>query len=300
MKCIFSVDVEDWFHILDLPTTPPQSQWDSLPSRVEWNFRRLLDIFSQQNTRVTCFFLGWVAQRFPHLVREAEARGHEVASHGYSHRLVYQMSREEFLQDVVHSRKMLEDIAGRCVLGYRSPGFSVVEETPWFFDALLDAGYGYDSSVFPAVRGHGGMTNSPLAPYRVADDRQGMVEFPISVVKILGRPVCLFGGGYLRLFPLAAIKRMARRVMGEGRPVIFYVHPREIDPLHPRLPMSFDRRFKCYVNLKTTEYKIRSLLTEFEVTNFREYLKGAPPHLMIGRERSSVVGVPPAGVTKSG
>jgi polysaccharide deacetylase family protein (PEP-CTERM system associated) len=277
MKCIFSVDVEDWFHILDLHATPPMSQWDGLPSRVEKNFLRLLDIFDENQTRVTCFFLGWVAERFPRLVREAKQRRHEVASHGYAHKLAYEMTPREFGEDATRSRKTLEDIAGCSVLGYRSPGFSVVEETPWFFDVLVEAGYVYDSSVFPAPRGHGGITTSSYAPYQVGAASRGLVEFPITVTRFLGRPFCCFGGGYLRLFPLALIKRMTRRVLAEGRPVVFYIHPREVDPSHPRLPMGLSRRFKSYVNLKSGEPKVRGLLAEFEMTTFRDYLEFVPP-----------------------
>ena len=270
--CIFSVDVEDWFHILDIPGGPPLAAWNSLPSRVEANFERLLDLFSRHDATVTCFFLGWVGERFPHLVKEAVRRGHEIASHGYAHRLVYEMSREEFAEDARRSRKLLEDLAGVPVLGYRSAGFSVTEKSPWFFEALAGAGYQYDSSVFPGNRGHGGMASSPRAPHQVGQDGSGILEFPISVADVLGKPFCFFGGGYLRLFPYALIQRMTRRVLNEDRPVVFYIHPREIDPEHPRLPMGLVRRFKSYVNLQSTETKLDRILTDFPVTPFRAML----------------------------
>ncbi|HEV2178531.1 MAG TPA: XrtA system polysaccharide deacetylase [Terriglobia bacterium] len=272
MKCIFSVDVEDWFHILDLPAAPPPSQWDSLPSRVERNFTRLLDIFSELNVQVTCFFLGWVAERFPRLVKEAAGRRHEIASHGHRHRLIYQMTRAEFLDDATRSKKTIEDITGREVMGYRASGFSVTEKTPWFFNALGEAGYRYDSSVFPAARAHGGLAGSEKSPHHVGTAAGDLIEFPMTVSRLAGRSICFFGGGYLRLFPLWVIKKMTRQVLREGRPVIFYVHPREIDPNHPRLPMSFARSFKCYVNLKTTEGKIRGLLSSFSMTTFEDWL----------------------------
>jgi polysaccharide deacetylase family protein (PEP-CTERM system associated) len=272
MACIFSVDVEDWFHILDLPSAPNPSLWDSLPSRVEQDFTRLLDLFSETDAKVTCFFLGWVARRFPHLVKEANARGHEIASHGCSHGLVYEMTRREFLEDARESKKILEDIAGRRVAGFRCAGFSVVEETPWFFDALIEAEYGYDSSVFPAVRGHGGLRTDQLAPFVVGGHAGGLIEFPMTVTKILGTPICFFGGGYLRLFPRSLIEAMTSRVLAEGRPVVFYIHPREVDPSHPRLPMSLGRRFKSYVNLKGAEAKIRSLLRRFPMTTFQSFI----------------------------
>jgi polysaccharide deacetylase family protein (PEP-CTERM system associated) len=276
VKCIFSVDVEDWFHILDLPVTPPVSEWASLPSRVEQNFLRLLAIFRTKEVEVTCFFLGWIAERFPHLVKAAQADGHEIAAHGYSHELVYKLTDSEFLEDASKSRTILEDITGSPIRGYRSAGFSTTESTPWFFDKLAEAGYHYDSSVFPAPRGHGGMRSNHLAPYRIEAASGPLLEFPISVVRVLGKPVCFFGGGYLRLFPYPVIRNMATRVLGEGRPVVFYLHPRDIDPDHPRLSMGRFRRFKSYVNLKTTATKVARLLDDFEFTTFSDFISDHP------------------------
>jgi polysaccharide deacetylase family protein (PEP-CTERM system associated) len=271
MKCIFSIDVEDWFHLLDLPSTPPISTWDALPSRVENNFLKLLDILDENGAQATCFFLGWVAQRFPHLVREAAKRGHEIASHGYSHILAYQVTADEFYEDALRAKKAIEDISGQAVWGYRASGFSVTEATPWFFEKLIEAGYRYDSSVFPGSRGHGGMRDAQCAPYEI-ECPGGFMEFPASVEKVIGHPICFFGGGYLRLFPYSVIRRMTRRVLRQGRPVIFYVHPREIDLQAPRLAMGMSRRFKSYVNLGTTEPKIRNLLSEFEMATFRDFM----------------------------
>jgi polysaccharide deacetylase family protein (PEP-CTERM system associated) len=270
------VDVEDWFHILDVPSAPPLPAWDTLPSRVESNFRRLLDLFGAKKARVTCFFLGWVGERFPHLVKEAARRGHEIGSHGYAHRLVYEMARAEFGEDVRRARTLLEDIAGCPVRGYRSPGFSVIDRTPWFFDALIEAGYHYDSSVFPAARGHGGLPGGRRAPHVVAGAAGGVVEFPITVADLGPKPLCFFGGGYLRLFPYWLIRRMGRRVLREGRPVVFYVHPRDIDPSQPRLPMNWRRRFKTYVNLGGTEKKVLRILEDFPVTTFADFLSRRP------------------------
>jgi polysaccharide deacetylase family protein (PEP-CTERM system associated) len=274
--CIFSVDVEDWFHILALPTTPDLAQWNALQSRVEPSFRHLLDLFSEHGVKVTCFFLGWVAERFPMLVREALARGHEIASHGYAHVLAYQQTPSEFAEDVRRAKNILEDITGRPVLGYRAPGFSVTKETPWFFAKLAEAGYRYDSSVFPAPRQHGGM-NALLGPSIMATPSGPIVEVPVTVARVLGRPLCFFGGGYLRLFPYALTRRMGHHVLREGRPLVFYVHPREIDLFHPRLPMSPSRRFRSYVNLRTTEPKIHRILRDFRVTTFERYIAEHPP-----------------------
>ncbi len=267
-KSIFSVDVEDWFHILDVPSAPAPNEWAALPSRVEKNFVRLLDIFSETKVQVTCFFLGWIGERFPHLVKEAATRGHEVASHGYEHRLVFTQNRSQFYDDVRRARMLLEDVSGSPVVGYRAPGFSTTEETPWFFDALTEAGYEYDSSVFPASRGHGGMPEGRRDPHRIGEDG-ALLEFPITVADLLGKRMCFFGGGYLRIFPYRLIHRMAHQVLRDGRPIVFYIHPREIDPAHPRLPMSRKRRFKSYVNLETTETKVRNILRDFPVTTFK-------------------------------
>jgi polysaccharide deacetylase family protein (PEP-CTERM system associated) len=272
-KCLFSIDVEDWFHILDVRSSPPAADWDDLPSRVEKNFLHLLEILDRKPIKVTCFFLGWVAERFPHLVREASARGHEIASHGYAHRLVYKMTQREFYDDALKSRRLIEDISGKPVTGYRSSGFSVTSATPWFFDTLAEAGYIYDSSVFPAPRGHGGMNTNRFKPHRVKGNTNGIIEIPISVAKVMGRPICFFGGGYLRLSPYRIIRKMAGRLLDEGGPVNFYVHPREIDPRHPRLPMSPLRRFKSYVNLSSTEKKIRRLADDFDWMTFSDYIE---------------------------
>jgi hypothetical protein len=148
----------------------------------------------------------------------------------------------------------------------------VTAETQWFFEALTQAGYVYDSSVFPASRGHGGMRHARREPHRLITGNSSIMEFPVTVADVAGKPVCFFGGGYLRLFPYPLIRRMARKVLDEGRPVIYYIHPREIDPDHPRLPMSLPRRFKSYVNLTSTEEKLRRILKEFPLTTFGEFI----------------------------
>jgi polysaccharide deacetylase family protein (PEP-CTERM system associated) len=272
MPAIFTVDVEDWFHILDVAGTPALEEWERLPSRVEGNFRRLLDLFSEAGVEVTCFFLGWAANRFPGLVREAAAGGHEVASHGFAHRLVYEQGPDEFREDALKARLLLEDILGRPVKGYRAPGFSVTADTAWFFEELVRAGYEYDSSVFPAARGHGGLKLDRYGPYRVQTPSGPLREFPVTVAEVWGKPLCFFGGGYLRLFPYPLVRLMARRVLNEGRPVVFYAHPREIDPDQPRLAMNYKRRFKSYVGLRGMAGKIRRILQDYPVTSFARFM----------------------------
>lgn len=270
--CVLSVDIEDWFHILDVPSTPSISEWDKLPSRVEVNFLRLLDLLSEAGVHSTCFFIGWIARKYPYLIREAYARGHEIASHSFAHRLVYEMTPAEFYADALLSKDILEQITGSRILGYRCAGFSVTNKTPWFFDQLIAAGFRYDTSVFPIRRGHGGLRNGVTVPHLIWSHSKPLIEFPTTTATFLGKSLCVFGGGYLRLAPLCAIQRMTKRVLKEGRPVIFYIHPREIDPLQPRLAMNVVRRFKSYVNLATTEAKIKSLLRNFQFTTFRQLL----------------------------
>jgi polysaccharide deacetylase family protein (PEP-CTERM system associated) len=232
----------------------------------------MLDLLSEAGVHSTCFFIGWIAKKYPHLIREAHARGHEIASHSFAHRLVYEMTPTEFYEDALLSKNTLEQITGREILGYRCAGFSVTEKTPWFFDELIAAGFRYDTSVFPARRAHGGLRKGISVPHLIWSQSKPLIEFPTTTTTVLGKSLCVFGGGYLRLAPLCAIKRMTRSVLNEGRPVIFYIHPREIDPQQPRLAMNMVRRFKSYVNLAKTETKIRQLLTSFQFTTFRQLL----------------------------
>jgi polysaccharide deacetylase family protein (PEP-CTERM system associated) len=274
-QSIFSIDVEDWFNLSGTGFEPPASEWDQLESRIERNLRGLLELLAAGGATATCFVVGYFAKRFPHLIREAAAAGHEIGSHSYFHRLVYQMSASEFYEDALATRKLLEDVSGRAVRGFRAPAFSVTEQTPWFFEKLVEAGYGYDSSVFPAPHQTGGLATARLEPHGVQTASGTIAEFPITAVRVLGRPMCFFGGGYLRLFPYRLIRTMAHAALNEGRPVIFYVHPREIDPEHPRLPLSARRKFTSYVNLRTTRPKIRQILRDFKVSSFDRYMAQA-------------------------
>ncbi len=270
--CVFSVDVEDWFHILDLPSTPKFEEWPALKSDVVKNTRRMLAIFRQHDVKCTLFFLAWVAERWPELVKEAVTDGHEIASHGYAHELVYTITEQTFFDDIRKAKDIIERAGGVEVKGYRCPGFSVTVETPWFFDRVREAGYVYDSSVWPGSRGHGGLPGA-LDVQNIITTRHGdLTEFPISMARTLGRPMYFFGGGYLRFFPYFLIHRKVREVLAEGRPAIFYLHPREIDPQQPRLPMGMKRRFMSYVGLNTTEPKLHRLFKGLRFTTFAELL----------------------------
>jgi polysaccharide deacetylase family protein (PEP-CTERM system associated) len=271
-QSIFSIDVEDWFNLSGTGLEPPPSEWNRLESRIERNFRSLLELLAAGGATATCFFLGYFAKRFPHLIRESMAAGHEIASHGYFHRLVYEMSAGEFYEDALATRKLLEDISGRAVRGFRAPAFSVTEQTPWFFEKLAEAGYRYDSSVFPAPHQTGGLATNRLEPHHLQTPAGAIAEFPITAVRVFGRPMCFFGGGYLRLFPYRLIRTMGRAALNEGRPIVFYVHPREIDPDQPRMPLGRRRKFTSYVNLRSTRPKIRQILRDFKVSSFDGYM----------------------------
>ena len=282
MQSIFSIDVEDWFNIPGVASEPPITQWDSLPSCVEKDFNHFLDICSEHEVHVTCFFLGYFGHRFPNLVRRAVAEGHEIASHGYHHQLVFKIGEKAFFEDVLRARLTLEEIAGEAVRGYRAPAFSVTAQTPWFFSRLVEAGYTYDSSVFPASHTLGGLQTSQYHPHVIDTDHGRLIEFPVTAVKLFGKPMCVFGGGYLRLSPYALTRWLSQRALRENRPVVFYVHPREINPSHPRLPMGARRTFQSYVNLRTTEPKVRAVFREFELTTFRQFI-ASRPDLAVGR-----------------
>ena len=229
-------------------------------------------MLEERNVKATCFFLGYTAQRHPHLIKRAAAAGHEVASHGYHHELVYKAGRMKFLEDAKASKALLEDLLGGEVKGYRAAGFSVTRETPWFFDALIEAGYRYDSSVFPGPRQHGGMAYPHSNPHWVRASSGAIFEIPISLFSLFGRKVCFSGGGYLRLLPYWLIRSLARQVMRSGDPVTFYVHPRDFDVEQPRIRMGPLRAFKSYVGLRSTERKVRALLGDFQFARYDEYL----------------------------
>ncbi|MEJ2702233.1 MAG: DUF3473 domain-containing protein [Sedimentisphaerales bacterium] len=262
LSCL-TVDVEDWFHILDSPGVPSIERWSSLESRIERNLERMLELLDSLSVKVTLFWLGWLAERHKDLVRKCQDAGHEIASHGYAHVLAYKVGTEAFRRDIVDARVVLEDITGERVRGLRSAGFGITAKAYWAFDVIKEAGYEYDSSVFPASRGHGGIPGSPLRPYFIETRSGHLLEIPMSVVKILGHRTSLFGGGYLRLANKLTIRWGIDKLRAAQQPLIIYIHPRELDPEHPRLPLSLFRQFKCYVNLNTTLPKLKWLCQSY-------------------------------------
>ncbi len=260
-----TIDVEEYFHLFVINGTPPMSEWDSYPGRVEANMKKILDLLDNHNIKATCFFLGYIAKKYPQLVQETHNRGHEIASHGMYHQLIYDMTPEQFLNDLSDSKHLLQDIISEEVIGYRSPSFSVSEKNPWLFDQLASAGFKYDSSVFPAKRLDGGLTTKEVYPHWIKTKKGALYEFPISVVSILGKNICLFGGGYLRLFPKFLILNMSDRLRKKGNPVLYYIHPREIDPDNPRLHFNFLQSLRFYINIRTVIPKLEAI---FQRGNF--------------------------------
>lgn len=269
-----SFDVEDWYHIMEVPSAPRRVEWDGLPSHVEANTKRILDFLAKRDARATFFFLGYIAERYPGLVREVAKRGHEVACHGYAHDPVYTLSPEAFRDDLDRAVRAIEAAAGCRPQGYRAPGFSITPGSTWALGVIAEAGFRYDSSVFPAARLHGGLKDGGIRPHRLRLDGARMLdEFPISTVSFLGKRLAFSGGGYLRLFPKGLLVRWVAGLNAKGIPVIVYLHPREFDPAHPRLPMSPSRRFRSYVGLGSVETKLEALLGSFRFTTVRHALE---------------------------
>jgi polysaccharide deacetylase family protein (PEP-CTERM system associated) len=267
----FTIDVEEYYHICGAKSAPLRADWDSLQVTVEKNLMRLLEIFALHKVKTTCFFLGYIARKHPGLVRETLQQGHEIASHGMYHQVVYDLTQAEIRADVTDAKHLLEDIAGQEVIGYRSPSFSATDKTPWLYETLIETGYKYDSSLFPASRADGGMVSGHTAPHFIKTQAGKILEFPISVAPVLGKSICFFGGGYLRLFPIKIILNQAEYLYRKGSPVLYYIHPREIDPQHPRLPLSVIKNFKTYVNLTTVKAKLDKILTTGSFMTLRDY-----------------------------
>jgi polysaccharide deacetylase family protein (PEP-CTERM system associated) len=269
-----TVDVEDDFHAAALSSHVPREAWGARETRVGANTRKLLDILDQHGVRATFFVLGWVAERDPQLVKDIARRGHEVACHGYSHRLVYEQSPAEFREETVRAKGFLEDAVGAPVLGYRAASYSIVRESLWALDILAETGFAYDSSIFPVRHDRYGIPDAARTPHRMETPaRQAIVEWPLSTARVLGYRLPVAGGGYFRLFPywlsrwgLASINRRERL------PFIFYLHPWEIDPAQPRVPVRGLSRFRHYTNLHKCEGRLRRLLREFRFGTAREGL----------------------------
>ncbi len=268
---VMSVDVEDWFTVENMRGVIPRQDWERLESRVERNVARLLELFSNHRIEATFFVLGWIAERHPDVVREIARRGHEVASHGYSHNMLTRMTPREFEADLTLSLETLARAGAPTVMGFRAPTFSVTRKTMWATDVLKTRGLRYDSSVFPiGFHPDYGIGDAPLGPHQLPN---GIWELPMSCAEVAGRRIPCSGGGYFRLFPYAVMRALLRRTNAQGRPVVFYVHPWEIDPDQPRVnALPRLKRFRHYNNLERTYARLERLLGDFRFTSARRLL----------------------------
>lgn len=257
-----TIDVEDYFQVSAFAPYIPRAEWDQRECRVERNVDWILDLLDRHRTKATFFTLGWIAQRYPQLVRSIVAQGHELASHGYGHQRASELTLDAFSIDIRLAKNILEELCGIEVLGYRAPSFSIGAGNLWAFDSLAAAGYRYSSSVYPIRHDHYGMPDSPRFAYRVSG---GLVEIPVTTVRILNRNLPSSGGGYFRLFPYALSRWMLRQVNETDREsAIFYFHPWEIDVDQPRVA-GIDRktRFRHYVNIGRMQARLENLLDDF-------------------------------------
>ena len=268
-----TIDLEDWFQVSNLEHLIPYGSWGECASRLASNTRRLLALLDRCGVRATFFVLGWNAARHPGLVREVEQAGHEIASHGYGHRLVYELTPERFAQDLARAETAIGEACGASPRAYRAPSFSVTARSLWACQVLAEGGYELDSSVFPILHERYGLQAAPRLPHRVTlDGRGSLLEAPPSTVRYLGRNFPFAGGAYFRLLPYPAARHFCRRLNRRGEPIVFYLHPWELDPEIPRFRLSPFRRLRTYANLDQTEPRMERLLKDFRFGPLSEAL----------------------------
>lgn len=258
-----TVDVEDYFQVAAFEKCIRREDWPRWPVRVEGNTRRVLELFARNDVHATFFVLGWVAERFPGLVRDIHAAGHEVASHGFGHERITNLTRGDFRDDIVRTKHLLEDVTGSAVSGYRAPSYSIGPGTLWAHDELREAGYRYSSSIVPIHHDLYGMPDAPRFPFFTS--QSGLLEIPVTTARRWGRNWPCGGGGYFRLLPYALFKRGLRRVNRQERAAgVFYFHPWETDPEQPRVPgVTFKNQVRHYLNLKRTMPRLERLIGDF-------------------------------------
>jgi polysaccharide deacetylase family protein (PEP-CTERM system associated) len=257
-----TIDVEDYFQVSAFSPYISRSNWENIECRVEKNIEVILEMLMRHGIKATFFILGWIAERYPSMVRKISSQGHEIASHGYGHERVTNLSKEDFLKDIKNSKRILEDISGTEVIGYRAPSFSIVEKNFWAFGLLADAGYRYSSSIYPIAHDHYGIPNFSRFPCKI---QENFLEVPISTLRILNKNLPSSGGGYFRLFPYFFSKWILNKFNEiEGKPVIFYFHPWELDFDQPRVfDVDLKTRFRHYVNISKMENRLDLLCNDF-------------------------------------
>ncbi len=266
-----TIDVEDYYQVSAFESVVDRSKWDHYESRVEKNTHHLLKILEIFQVKATFFVLGWVAERHPKLVQAIHQKGHEIASHGYSHRRIYTQTPEVFREETRQSKQILEDLIGEAVIGYRAASYSITNKSLWALDILIEEGFSYDSSIFPVWHDLYGIPNSNRFPYIIKRDVGSIQEYPLSTIKLFGLTAPFGGGGYLRLFPPFVTKWAMRRMNHHEKQIsIVYLHPWEVDPAQPRIAGSARSKFRHYVNLAKMESTLKSLLRDFQFAPMRE------------------------------
>ena len=263
LRNALTVDVEEYFQVAAFENTIPRDAWECAESRVEFNTGRVLDLFAARGVRATFFVLGWIAERHPSLVKRIVADGHELASHGYDHTRIHQFTVDEFRADVVKTKATLEDIGGVEVRGYRAPSYSINGKNLWAHDVLLETGHVYSSSIYPVRHDLYGMPEAPRFPFRFRPD--GILEIPVTTVRVGQQNLPCGGGGYFRLLPYSAFRWMLKRVNEQDQqPGLFYFHPWEVDPGQPRVQDApLKSRFRHYLNLERMHGRLDQLLKDF-------------------------------------
>lgn len=268
-----TIDVEDWFQVANLRKMISYEEWDKCESRVLLNITRIIKLLSIYNVKATFFILGWIAEKQPDVVRMVHENGHEIATHGYSHRSITELSREEFKIEIEKSIEILEKISGQRVIGFRAPNYSIIPDTIWAYQVLSNLGIKYDSSIFPVKHDRYGLLTAPRFPFFIDLQEHGeLIEFPMSTIRILGSNIPVAGGAYLRFYPLWFIQKAIKILNHKSKPAIIYLHPWELDVNQPRLKISFKSRIRHYGNLLMTEQKLAKLLKNFEFGTVREVL----------------------------
>lgn len=272
-----TIDVEDYFQVNAFARHVKREDWDLYPLRVEDNTRRILDMLDEFAFKATFFVLGWVAERLPSLVREIQEKGHEIACHGYGHELIYSIGPDLFRKDIRASKKMLEDICGVRVNGYRAPSYSITRQSLWALDILIEEGFTYDSSIFPVIHDTYGIPDAQRFPHRLQTAAGSLIEFPLTTLplnlgwKNVRLPIA--GGGYLRLLPVSIIRQgIAAINQRESQSAVLYFHPWEIDPDQPRIKAGMKSRFRHYINLHRTKGKLEYLFSRFEFAPMKTVL----------------------------
>ena len=264
---ILTFDIEEWFHILDNNSTKTEKNWINYESRIHQNIEKIFDLLEGTNTKASFFVLGWIAEKYPEIIRSISDKGFEIGSHSTMHQLVYQQDKNQFKTDVDRSIKTLEDISGEKVKMFRAPGFSIKENNLWAFEVLYELGIEIDSSIFPAKRSHGGLPSYGVSePSILQYNGVQLKEFPINTKTILGKTIIYSGGGYFRLAPYSMLKKWSKK----DDYIMSYFHPRDFDSSQPIIEsLSFTRKFKSYVGLKNSETKFKKWLTDFDFTDIR-------------------------------